>query len=74
VLHDAEEVTMDRGENQNSRATPTFSKLNWPTQDFVLAAKRARGKALRDMLLALVEWTKARGTAIADVTHAAAKR
>ena len=65
---------MDRGENLNSRATPTFSKLNWPTQDFVLAAKRARGKALREMLLALVDWAKARGTAITDMTHAAARR
>lgn len=48
----------NRAENQNSRATTTFSIVNWPTPDFLQAAKRARGKALRDMILALVERAK----------------
>jgi hypothetical protein len=52
----------NRAENQNSGATTTFSKPNWPTPDTLQAAKRARGKALRGMILALVEWAKA-GTA-----------
>jgi hypothetical protein len=52
----------NRAENQNSGATATFSRPNWPTPDTFQAAKRARGKALRDMILALVEWAKA-GTA-----------
>jgi len=49
----------DRAENQNSRATTTFSRVNWPAPDFRQAAKRARGKALRDMIFALVERAKA---------------
>lgn len=50
---------MDRGENQNSRATVPFSRMNWPTPDYVLAAKRARGKALRGMILSLLGWARA---------------
>jgi hypothetical protein len=50
---------VDRAENQNSRATTTFSM---PTPDFFQAAKRARGKALRDMILAFVKWARS-GTA-----------
>lgn len=49
----------NRADNQNSGATPAFSRLNWPTPDTLQAAKRARGKALRGMILALVEWAKA---------------
>jgi hypothetical protein len=49
----------DRAENQNSRATAVSSRLYWPTPDTLQAAKRARGKALRGMILALVEWAKA---------------
>lgn len=52
----------NRAENQNSGATTTFSRLDWPTPDTLQAAKRARGKALRGMIFALVEWAKA-GTA-----------
>ena len=48
-----------RADNQNSRATTAFSRLDWPTPDTLQAAKRARGKALRGMILALVEWAKA---------------
>jgi hypothetical protein len=50
---------MDRGENQNSRATVPFSRMNWPAPDYVLAAKRARGKALRGMILSLLGWARA---------------
>ena len=71
----------NRGENQNSRATTTFSMINWPTPVFVQATKRARGKALCDMILALVEWAKAftanhpyRGTVITDTMRAVPKR
>lgn len=47
---------VNRADNQNSRATPKFSVPDLPTPDFVQAAKRARGKALRDMILAFVRW------------------
>ena len=49
----------NRAENQNSGATPLFSRLDWPTPDTLQAAKRARGQALRGLILALVEWAKA---------------
>ena len=49
----------DRRENQNSRATAVLSRLDWPTPDTLQAAKRARAKALRGMILALIEWAKA---------------
>jgi hypothetical protein len=49
----------DRAANQNSGATTKFSTLDWPTPEMLQAAKRARGKALRDMILALVKWAKA---------------
>ena len=52
----------NRADNQNSRATTTFSGVNRLAPDFLQAAKRARGEALRGMILALVEWAKA-GTA-----------
>ena len=71
----------NRAEKQNSGATSTFSIVNWPTRDFVQAAKRARGKALRDMILALVERAKAfsanrpsRSTVNTDAMRAAPKR
>ena len=48
----------DRSEIQNSRAATEFSKLDWPTPDMLQAANRARGKALRDMILALAKWVK----------------
>ncbi len=41
-----------RADNQNSRATPKLSVPNWPTPDFFQEAKRARGKALREMIVA----------------------
>lgn len=43
----------DRAVNQNSGATGKFSILDWPTPEMLRAARRARGKALRDMALAL---------------------
>jgi hypothetical protein len=49
----------NRAENQNSRATTAVSRLAWPTPDTLQAAKRARGEALRGMILAVVEWAKA---------------
>jgi hypothetical protein len=53
----------NRARIQNSATTTTgFSRLDWPTPDTLQAAKRARGEALRGMILALVEWAKA-GTA-----------
>lgn len=48
---------MNRGEHQSLRATTTFSRMNWPAPDHVLA-KRARGKVLRGMILALLGWAK----------------
>lgn len=52
----------NRARIQNSATTTAFSRLDWPTPDTLQAAKRARGEALRGMILALVEWAKA-GTA-----------
>ena len=49
----------DRAENQNLGATTKFPALDWPTPEMLQAANRARVKALRDMILALVKWTKA---------------
>jgi hypothetical protein len=46
----------DRAENQNSAATTKFSKLDWPSPEMLQAAHRARAKAFRDMILALVKW------------------
>lgn len=43
---------VDRTANQNS-AVPL------PTEDFLQAARRARGEALRGMILALVKWAAA---------------
>jgi|GraSoi2013_115cm_1033766.scaffolds.fasta_scaffold284676_2 hypothetical protein len=48
----------DRAEKQNSEPTNTFSKLDWPTPEMLPAARRARGKALSDMGLALGPWLK----------------
>ena len=48
----------DRAENQNSGATTKFSKLDWPSPEMLQAANRARAKAFRDMILALVKWAK----------------
>jgi hypothetical protein len=52
----------NRAKNQNSGAITVFSRPAWPTLDTLQATKRARGKALRGMILALVKWAKA-GTA-----------
>jgi hypothetical protein len=49
----------DRAESQNLRATTKLSALDWPTPEMLQAANRARVKALRDMILALVKWAKA---------------
>lgn len=50
---------MDHGEHRNFGATTPFSTMNWPTPDHVLAARRARGKALRDTIVALLGWARA---------------
>jgi hypothetical protein len=47
---------MDRAEMQTSGMTGKFSRLDWPTPEMLRAAHRARGKALRDMALALGFW------------------
>ena len=49
---------VDRAENQNSGATPAFSRANWQAEGFLQAAKRARGEALRGMIIALVRWAR----------------
>ncbi len=79
----------DRAVNQNSEATGKFSIGNWPTPEMLQAANRARAKAFRDMtrdmILALVKWTKAsmashpipkspRVTASSDTLRVAPKR
>ena len=47
---------MDRAEKRTSGTTGKFSRLDWPTPEMLRAAHRARGKALRDMALALGSW------------------
>jgi hypothetical protein len=71
----------NRADNQTSRATTTFSRANRLAPDFLQAAKRARGEALRDMIFTLVERAKAfsanrpsRSTVIADAIRATPKR
>ena len=71
----------NRADNQNSGATTTFSRANRLAPDFLHAAKRARGKALRDMIFTLVERANAfranrpsRSTVIADAIRATPKR
>ncbi len=75
----------DRAENQNSGATTKFSALDWPTPEMLQAANRARAKAFRDMILALVKWAIAstanhsisklsRDAANTDVLRVAPKR
>ena len=71
----------NRADNQNSRATTTLSRVNRLRPHYLQAAKRARGKALRDMIFALVERVKAfganqpsRSTVNADVIQATTKR
>ena len=75
----------DRAENQNSGATTKFSTLDWPTPEMLQAANRARAKAFRDMILALVKWAIAstanhsisklsRDAANTDVLRVAPKR
>ena len=70
-----------RADDQNSRATTIFSRANRLAPDFLQGAKRARGKALRDMIFKLVERAKAfsanrpsRSTVNADVIRATPKR
>ena len=46
----------DRAENQNLGATTKFSALDWPTPEMLQAANRARAKAFRDMILAVLKW------------------
>ena len=71
----------NRADNQTSWATPAFSRANRLAPDFLQAAKRARGKALRDMIFTLVERAKAlsanrpsRSTVNADAIRANPKR
>ena len=53
---------VDRADNQDPGARPAFSRANWQAEGFLEAAKRARGEALRGMILALVRWARS-GTA-----------
>ena len=71
----------NRADNQNSRATTDLSRANRLAPDFLQAAKRARGKTLRDMIFTLVQWAKAfsanrpsRSTVNADEMRAIPKR
>jgi hypothetical protein len=71
----------NRADNQNSRATTNLSRANRLAPNFLQAAKRARGKALRDMIFTLVQWAKAfstnrpsRSTVNADAIRATPKR
>jgi len=72
----------NRADNQKARATTDLSRANRLAPDFLQAAKRARGKALRDMIFTLVQSAKAafsanrpsRSVVNADAMRATPKR
>lgn len=43
----------DHAESQNPETQGKFSRLDWPTPEFLMAAHRARGRVLREMIFAL---------------------
>jgi len=46
----------DHAEGQEFGKTRTISKLDWPTPEILAAAHRARGKALREMVVSSARW------------------
>jgi leucyl aminopeptidase (aminopeptidase T) len=46
----------DCGDDRGVSSSRKFSTLDWPTPEMLQAAHRARAKAFRDMILALVKW------------------
>jgi hypothetical protein len=53
------EAAMDNhAEGQEFGKPRAFSVLDWPTQEQLAAAHRARGQALREMVVALFRWLR----------------
>ena len=46
----------NRAEGQEVGKNRAISKLDWPTQEMLAAAHRARGLFLRELVVALVRW------------------
>jgi len=44
---------MQHAKSRNLGATGKFSLLDWPTPELLLSARRARGRAVREMISAL---------------------
>jgi len=42
-----------QGSGQAPGTSNKFSKLDWPSEEIIMAARRARGRAVRDMALDL---------------------
>jgi hypothetical protein len=69
------EAEMDNhAEGQELGKTRAISKLDWPTQEMLAAAHRARGEFLRELVVALVRRLKARITEHAPVGRPAKVR
>jgi hypothetical protein len=49
----------NRAEQQNPERAPKYPIPVWPTAEMLQDAKRARGRAFRDMILAPIKWAKA---------------
>ena len=50
----------NHAEGQEFGKTRALSRLDWPTQEMLAAARRARGKAVREMAVAFGRWLKTR--------------
>ena len=46
----------NHAEGQELGKTRAISKLDWPTQEMLAAAHRARGQYLRELVVALFRW------------------
>lgn len=46
----------NHAEDQEISKTRPISVLDWPTPEQLAAARRARGKALKEMVVALFRW------------------
>ena len=64
----------NHAEGQEFGRTRAISKLDWPTQEMLAAAHRARGLFLRELVVALVRRLKARITEHSPIVRPAKVR
>jgi hypothetical protein len=50
----------NHAEGQEFAKARAISRLDWPTPEMLAAARRARGKAVREMTVAFGRWLKTR--------------